>query len=171
MSKFEIRNTAKQIMHSFSENRFHRQPFVLNFCNLSPKSLLWPHIQSYMPNFDKLPLRIHAGDATDVFPKEKLVYLSPDAEHTLHEFEADHHYIIGSIVDKGSQPPLTIAKAKKLNIRAARLPLDKFVKFQTHKNLTINQMTMILLELKSRHDWARALNHVPARKILGSRQK
>lgn len=169
MTKSEIRNTAKQIAYSFSINRLHRTPFVLNFCNLDKNSDLWHEIQNIMANFTKLPLKIHTTDVSEVFPKEQLVYLSPDAEDVLDEFNADHLYVIGGIVDRGLRQPLTFAKSKKLNIRAARLPLEKYIKFQSHKTLTLDQMTKILLELRNSRDWRKALKHIPGRKILGSR--
>lgn len=167
MSKFEIRDTARQIKYAFSENRLHSRPFVMHLCNMDEKSLLWRELERQMPNFPKLPLKVHTGDVTEVFPKQELVYLSPDAEDVMHEFNANDNYIIGSIVDKGQQMPLTLAKAKKLNIRTVRLPLNKYIKFHSHKTLTLDQMVNILLELKKSRDWPKALKHVPRRKIFG----
>lgn len=167
MTKYEIQDAARQLKFAFSANREHRQPFVMHFCNMQPRSYLWQSLQAQMTKFDKLPLKIHSGDITEVFPPEKLVYLSPDAEEELHHFNVDDHYVVGTIVDKGAQMPLTLAKAKRLNIRCARLPLQKYIRFFSHKTLTLDQMVNILLELKKSQDWAKALKHVPARKIFG----
>lgn len=167
MTKMEIKDTARQIKYAFSMNRLHGRPYVMHLCNFDPKSLLWRELETQMRNFTKLPLKVHTGDIIDVFPKERLVYLSPDAEDVLSEFNADDRYIIGGIVDKGQQMPLTLAKAKKLDIRSARLPLHKYIKFHSHKTLTLDQMIGIMLEWKRSNDWKKALSYVPTRKIFG----
>lgn len=64
---------------------------------------------------------------TDLYPKEKLVYLSPDAKHELNHWNHEDIYIIGGLVDLAQEKPITLAKAKREGIRAARLPLDKYV--------------------------------------------
>lgn len=167
MTKWEIQDAARQLKHAFSTNRDSRQPFVMHFCNMKSDSYLWQALKLQMKNVDKAPIKIHAGDITDVFAPEKLVYLSPDAEDELTDHNMNDHYVIGTIVDKGTQIPLTLAKAKRLNIRAARLPLSKYIRFFSHKTLTLDQMTNIMLELKRSQDWVRALKYVPSRKIFG----
>lgn len=167
MTKLEIKDTARQIKYAFSMNRLHGRPFVMHLCNMDPQSLLWRELEMQMRNFSKLPLKVHTVDITEVFPKEQLVYLSPDAEDVLTDFNVNDRYIVGSIVDKGTQMPLTLAKAKKLQIRAARLPLHKFIKFHSHKTLTLDQMVGIMLEWKTSNNWKKALGFVPARKIFG----
>ncbi|XP_031635378.1 mitochondrial ribonuclease P protein 1 homolog [Contarinia nasturtii] len=130
-------------------------------------SKLWYGLSNNMPKFDKLPWNISPNDITDVFPVEKLVYLSPDAPDALEQFNADDCYVLGAIVDKGNRQPLTLAKSKRLGIRAARLPLEKYIEFNSHKTLTLDQMTRIMLEWKRTQDWRKALQYVPARKVSG----
>lgn len=167
MTKWEMQDAARQLKFAFSINRDHRKPFVMHFCNMKRDSYLWHALKLQMKNIEKVPIRMHGGDITDVFEPEKLVYLSPDAEVELQEFNPDDHYVVGTIVDKGAQMPLTLAKAKRLNIRCARLPLQKYIRFFSHKTLTLDQMTHIMLELKKSQDWTKALRHVPRRKIFG----
>lgn len=64
--------------------------------------------------------------------------------------------------------PLSLAKAKKLGLRMARLPLDKYLQWGagSGKSLTLNQMTNILLDIKKSDDWEYSLRHVPKRKII-----
>lgn len=164
MNKFETRDAVRQFKHSFSFNRIHRQPFVLHLCNVDRNSLFWHEMLNQMSNIEKLPLNIHTVDATEVFPKEKLVYLSPDSENVLNEFNSDHYYIIGTIVDKGSQRPFTFAKSKRFNIQTTRLPLEKHIRLHSHASLTLDQITNILLEIKTTRNWQRALKHMPDRK-------
>ncbi|XP_031625392.1 mitochondrial ribonuclease P protein 1 homolog [Contarinia nasturtii] len=166
MSNHELQDLARQIKYSFSENRLDRKPFVLNLCNMNTNSKLWYELSKNMPKFDKLPWHISPNNITDVFPVEKLVYLSPDAPDALEQFNADDCYVLGAIVDKGNRQPLTLAKSKRLGIRATRLPLEKYIKFNSHKTLTLDQMTRIMLELRRTQDWRRALKHVPGRYTL-----
>ena len=63
----------------------------------------------------------------DLFPKERLVYLSPHARDELTDIHPDDVLIIGGFVDKSYQKPVSLARAKKLGIRAAKLPLDRYI--------------------------------------------
>lgn len=51
----------------------------------------------YDPNF---VMNIHAESYLDMFPKERLVYLTPHCREVLREYDHDDIYIIGAIVDK-----------------------------------------------------------------------
>ncbi|CAD7015478.1 unnamed protein product [Ceratitis capitata] len=68
------------------------------------------------------------------------------------------------MVDTVNNEPLSLAKAKRLGIRMARLPLDRYLQWGSGsgKSLTLNQMVNILLDLKTTKDWAQALKHVHA---------
>lgn len=48
------------------------------------------------------PLHIHQGSYNDLFPKEKLIYLTPDSREEMLQYDHDAIYIIGGIVDKVS---------------------------------------------------------------------
>lgn len=69
---------------------------------------------------------------------------------------------------KVNQAPLSLAKAKKENLKMAKLPLDKYLQWGSGsgKSLTINQVASILLDIKKTGDWQYALRHVPRRKIV-----
>lgn len=63
--------------------------------------------------------------------------------------------------------PLSLAKAKKENLRMVKLPLDRYLQWGagSGKSLTLNQCISILLDVKRTNDWKYALRHVPCRKI------
>ena len=81
------------------------------------------------------------------YPKDKMVYLSADAEETLTELKDDEVYVIGGIVDRNRYKYLTLNKAKELGYRCAkwkkerrvrtRLPLE-LVRFHGSRVLTVN---------------------------------
>lgn len=165
----EAINAAKQLMFSFAENRLHNDPFDLYFCNANMKGVTMQYLQRHIPTMMEpdFPMNIHEGSFLDLFPKEQLVYLTPHCKTDLTEFNPDHIYIIGAMVDKINNEPLSLAKAKRQGIKMARLPLDQYLQWGggSGKSLTLNQMTSILLDLKTTGDWNTALSHVPRRKI------
>lgn len=169
MSNQRINDVARQIKFAFSDNRNHLRPFIFHLCNIHQNSMLWQNLNRHMQNAKKLPWYISSKDITEEFPLEKLVYLSPDATDVLEKFNPDDHYVIGSVCDKGNEKPFTLAKAKRLGIRTARLPIDKYIRRSTQQALTLDQMTNIMLELKQTQDWNKAFKFIPERKIGGYR--
>ncbi|XP_022918293.1 mitochondrial ribonuclease P protein 1 homolog [Onthophagus taurus] len=163
-------NCAKQLMLLFSDNRNDDDPFDLHFCNANREGQLMKalhkHIATmYEPSF---PLHFHDDSYTNVFEKEKLVYLTPHARDVMTNYDHDAIYIVGAIVDKINQEPLTFAKAKKEGIKMQKFPLDKYLSWGagSGKSLTLNQVLSILLDVKRTNDWKYALRHVPKRKLF-----
>ncbi|XP_065088262.1 mitochondrial ribonuclease P protein 1 homolog [Ochlerotatus camptorhynchus] len=168
MNDKEMRNTAKQLTLCFALNRTHNEPFNIHHCNANfrkttmktlEKSLVQIHDTSF-------PFNITEKSYLDLFPKERLVYLTPHCKNDLEEFNPDDIYIVGAMVDKSSQEAVSLGKAKKQGLRMARLPLDRYFQFKSGKSLTIDQMIQILMELKSSNDFEKAFQHVPRRKIV-----
>lgn len=64
--------------------------------------------------------------------------------------------------------PLSLAKAKRDGIKMAKLPLDRYLQWApgSKKNLNINHMIPILLDLKLTGDWDYSLRHIPRRKLM-----
>jgi mitochondrial ribonuclease P protein 1 len=67
--------------------------------------------------------------------------------------------------------PLSLAKAKRDGLKMAKLPLDRFLEWGpgSKKNLNINHMVQILLDLKLTGDWEYSLRHIPRRKLMGTK--
>ncbi|XP_065345027.1 mitochondrial ribonuclease P protein 1 homolog [Cloeon dipterum] len=169
MSQLEISSFSKQLMIAFRDNRAHDQPFDLHLCNARPEDRTLQDMQKSMPTlFNKtFPLNITEKNYTDVVPKKNIVYLTPHCREVMDEFDHDANYIIGGIVDRSNQEPLSLAKAKKEGLRMAKLPLDQYLNWgqSGSKSLTINQVVCILLDLRMTGDWEYALRHVPRRKL------
>lgn len=102
MNTREALNAAKQLMYCFAENRIHDEPFDLHYCNVNLKSQTSKQLERYIPGFldTSFPINIHTESYMDLFPKEKLVYLTPHCFNDLEEFSYDDYYIIGGMVDK-----------------------------------------------------------------------
>lgn len=64
-----------------------------------------------------------------------------------------------------------MAKAKKEGIRMAKFPIDQYLNwgFSSSKNLTLDQMIKVMLDLRHTKDWKEALKNVPTRKLKPAR--
>ncbi|XP_052895057.1 mitochondrial ribonuclease P protein 1 homolog [Anopheles moucheti] len=167
MNDKEMRNTAKQLMLCFALNRSHVEPFNIHHCNANFGKTTMKQLEKHLVQLHQteFPLNITERSYMDLFPKERLVYLTPHCKNDLTEFNPDDIYIIGAMVDKSSQEPVSLGKAKKLGLRMARLPLDNYFQFKSGKSLTIDQMLAIMLELKTSNDFGKAFQFVPRRKV------
>ncbi|KAF5295340.1 hypothetical protein FQR65_LT01530 [Abscondita terminalis] len=172
MTTRENLNCAKQLMLLFAENRMNDEPFDLHYCNTSKESVLMKALNKHIVTMYEpwFPLNLHEKSYTDIFPKDKLVYLTPHCREVMTEFNHDDIYIVGAIVDKVNNEPLSLAKAKKEGLRMAKLPLDRHLEWGagSGKSLTVNQVISILLDIKNTGDWKHALRHVPRRKLVNS---
>lgn len=125
LTDLERSKVASGLRWIYSENRKHIKPMDLHICGVKPESTIIKNLSGQIPSLLKKssPTRIHSECFTELFPKERLVMLSPDSDEVF-KYNADDIYVVGGIVDFGRSDPLTLAKAKKLGIRCARLPLD-----------------------------------------------
>ncbi|NXI08120.1 TM10C methyltransferase, partial [Irena cyanogastra] len=169
MSVREVTNAVRQIVMSESCNRRSVDPFHIHFCNLKDDSLYHREfIKNYREAWDKLLITVTDQCYTEIFPKDKLVYLTADSPKVMKTFDHDKIYIIGSMVDKSIKTGVSLARAKRLGLETAALPLEKYLLWSTGaKNLTLDQMMHILLTLKDTDDWKKALEFVPKRKYCG----
>ncbi|NXN50921.1 TM10C methyltransferase, partial [Rynchops niger] len=169
MSVREVTNTVRQIVLSESCNRRSVDPFHVHFCNLKDDSLYHKEfIKHYREAWGKLLITVTDQCYTDIFPKDKLVYLTADSPKVMKTFDHNKIYIVGSMVDKSIKTGVSLARAKRLGLETAALPLEKYLLWNSGaKNLTLDQMMHILLTLKDTGDWKKALEFVPKRKYCG----
>ena len=124
----EQKELCNQLVLSYAANKLQREPFHFHFCNLRPNGFLARKLRTTFGNMDEMVVTVTDRSYTECYPRERLVYLSPNAPTRMDRFNSDDVYIIGGIVDKAGEDPLTYAKAKKENIRTVRFPLDRYVK-------------------------------------------
>nr|XP_006130785.1 tRNA methyltransferase 10 homolog C isoform X1 [Pelodiscus sinensis] len=166
MSRREMENTVNQLMETEGWNRRAVDPFHLHYCNLKVDSPYHKEfVKRYGEAWDNLLVTVTEQSHTDVFPRDKLIYLTADSPNVMKTFEHDKIYIVGSMVDRSIQTGLSLAHAKRLKLTTQRLPLERYLQWEMGaKNLTIDQMIRILLTLKDTGDWMEALKFVPKRK-------
>ncbi|NXK69088.1 TM10C methyltransferase, partial [Sylvietta virens] len=169
MSVREVTNTVRQIVLSESCNRRSVDPFHIHFCNFKDDSLYHREfIKHYREAWGKLLITVTDQCYTEIFPKDKLIYLTADSPKVMKTFDHNKIYIVGSMVDKSIKTGVSLARAKRLGLETAALPLEKYLLWSTGaKNLTLDQMMHILLTLKDTADWKKALEFVPKRKYCG----
>lgn len=170
MQRREVTNTCDQVAILFGVNSRAPEPFDFWFCNYYRNSLTHERLSLALPNINQPNslITLHEGSYLDAFPKERLVYLTPHAHHSLNKFSHDDIYIMAALVDKTMKAPVSLAKAKREGLRMARLPIDEHIIWGAYsKVLTLNQIVAIMLEVKNNGgDWKDALlKHVPRRKL------
>ncbi|XP_072740166.1 tRNA methyltransferase 10 homolog C [Ciconia boyciana] len=169
MSVREVANTVRQLVLSEGCNRRSVDPFHIHFCNFKDDSLYHKEfMKHYREAWGKLLITVTDQCYTDVFPKDKLIYLTADSPKVMKTFDHNKIYIVGSMVDRSIKTGVSLARAKRLGLETAALPLEKYLLWNTGaKNLTLDQMMHILLTLKDTGDWKAALEFVPKRKYYG----
>lgn len=118
-----------------------QQLFIFSGWNVQQEEPLCLHLTSVHRNsmIDSLcnseegatmPFRFHNEHYTEIFPKENLVYLSPEGAGWGGEFNRDKIYVMGGLVDKFPvRPRESFGKAKELGIECRSFPLSRCVKY------------------------------------------
>ncbi|EPB68279.1 tRNA (guanine-N(1)-)-methyltransferase [Ancylostoma ceylanicum] len=171
--------TALQLKYLISENRDSRHLSVIDSpMTCSPVVLL--------------------NNYTEMFPRERIVYLSPDAEEELVDvddedvnslfvirFQDDslsssmlQVYVLGGIVDRvverGIPRQASLETAHADGVSCKKLPLEKYVKWKSGtKFLTLTAVSAILRDVNnSCGDWESALSrHIPVRNVRSADEK
>ncbi|GAA5894275.1 hypothetical protein JCM5296_004701 [Sporobolomyces johnsonii] len=115
------------------------------------------------------------GRPRSTTPKSSVVYLTGDSPNVLTAIVPGTTYVLGGIVDRNRYKNLCLAKAERLGIAHAQLPIGEFLpEMQTRKVLTVNQVFEIMVnwvdserdKTDGKGDWREALRRVmPERKF------
>lgn len=174
MTDKEARYTANQIMYSYKSNRDSRFPFDMHIYQKDRESRAMKQLHTLIPTLSKpsFPVEIHEQCFSEAFPKEQLVYLTPDSKNFLSEYDPRDVYVVPGVIDRRYDGPITAARAKQLGIRTAWFPLSRFLPWgRTHNGLPFNIMLDILMDFKNTRDWPTALKHIPQRKLRQIRRE
>lgn len=169
MSSEAANRSATQISTAFRTNKNYYNPLDLHLCNANSGQHTMRCLQKQIPNLlqPAFPMDVHEKSAIDIFPIEKLVYLTPHCGNDLEIFSDDDIYVIGAYGDAHRVDSATLAMTNKLRIRTARLPLDRYFKWKCGvSSLTFDQMINIMLELRETGEWSKALRFVSRRSLI-----
>lgn len=99
MSLKEQTNCAKQLLLMWSYNRTHKEPFNIVFCNVNKEGTTFKRLAKTLPTIDQptFPFNYTEKSYLELYPKEKLVYLTPHCNEPLKKYNHDDVYIIGKI--------------------------------------------------------------------------
>ncbi len=120
----------REITYSLLANREHPTPFQLHFTNYNEKcdkTQLLFDLHPYLRDDPAFPAALSPKCHTELFDKDRLVYLTPDSKNDLNTFSGNDIYVIGALNDRGVHAPYTLAQARKDGIRHARLPLRRHI--------------------------------------------
>lgn len=96
--EYYLLNLVDQVQYLFSEVHQYRSPSFLYLCNLGSHGKLRAEFTRRAP-VENLCLEATESSYLDVFPRDKLIYLSPDSDVEMTSFDHDAVYIIGGIID------------------------------------------------------------------------
>ncbi|KJH52211.1 tRNA (guanine-N(1)-)-methyltransferase [Dictyocaulus viviparus] len=174
--------TAIQLKYLISENRDDRTPWPLYFTNFDQTSerirrLKERHLSGIESPTTCCPI-VSPLSFSCLFPQEKIVYLSPDAQENLTSINEDYVYVLGGIVDRVTERNIprqaSLQTALYEQVRCKRLPLDEYIEWKSgSKFLTLTAVFSILRSVySSGGDWKTALvRHIPVRNTRSSDEK
>lgn len=138
LSSRDLSLTQKQLSFMYALNRAYRRPARLVFAEIDYDSQQWNGFcQKYPINFDKtIAVETSNQRITDLFPRDRIVYLSPDADAILDQVDEQKIYVIGALADKEETKwNFTMSKAAEMGVATAKLPIDQNVKWVTGKKM------------------------------------
>lgn len=123
----DCRNLVDQLLITYGKNRDSPDPFHFVFTSLDPNGRVFPKLRQAHLTGQHFMGTMTDRSYLDLFPRERLVYLSPHANNTLKAVDANDIYIVGGFIDKACQKPVSLARAKEQGIRTAKFPLDTYL--------------------------------------------
>lgn len=151
----------RELPFSTSYNKASTQPFHLHYTSVCDQ-----RFKDLMTKVDPLAMtdgkpEVYTEQSyLDIFPKEKIVYLSPDSRNEL-QWDDDDVYVIGGLVDVDIKSNASLGKAKKEGVRHAHLPLRRVLGMQCILN--IEHMVAIMCDYRLTKDWMYAFRWIPPR--------
>ncbi|KAM6949111.1 tRNA methyltransferase 10 homolog B isoform 2-T2 [Aplochiton taeniatus] len=162
MSDKEVSRLAGQIRRLYGSNRKASRPFHLLLTDLEMDSRLYKECVRKNDGFVHYQMDVTEKSCLELFPRDNIIYLTPDAEEALESVETDMVYVLGGLVDESIQK-ISYQRARECNVRTARLPVEEcMIKKDNPKNfhskiLAINQVFDILLTFCDTGSWSTAL--------------
>ena len=112
-----------EFSYAYSHNRTCPDPMQLTLTSLQGEVKTW---FDNMKGFESLMINTTEKPFYEAFPKDKLVYLTPDAKNEV-VYDPEDIYVIGGLVDKPILPRASLSLAKNHGIRYGHLPTRKYV--------------------------------------------
>lgn len=138
MNDKDISKCIRQLTRCYQINRRSKCPIPIYFAGLNPNTRTQKVFEKN-DGWDKWDVKYSEENYLNVgFPKEKIIYLTSEADDVLDELEEGALYVIGALVDHNSHKGQCFDNAQKDGVRTVRLPLSEYVEMKTRAVLTIN---------------------------------
>ena len=95
----------------------------------------------------------HEASAFDVFDRDTIVVLSPDADEILQDIDSSKVYIIGGIIDRTVRSNLTLDLASVQGVASRRLPVKEFFPQAQSHVINIDQVVSLFCHFQETKDW------------------
>ncbi|XP_070498329.1 tRNA (guanine(9)-N(1))-methyltransferase Trmt10A [Chironomus tepperi] len=165
MAEKDLSSLCSQLLRIYTANRRAKKPIPIHFTGLKEDTRMYQQLEKN-EGWKHWDVMANDKSYSEIFDKDKIVYLTSESENVLDKFEDGHCYVIGGIVDHNSQKGLTLDLAEKQGIKTARLPLSEYVSITSRSVLTVNQCFEILLGVSEGKSWKEILMEVlPQRKM------
>ncbi|KAK4036376.1 hypothetical protein OUZ56_028435 [Daphnia magna] len=167
MDERSLAKCVKQISRCYSINRRATDPVQFHVTSLDGASLKEMSKNSGYENWD---VNLHEKHFTEIFSKEKIVYLTSESDNVIENLKDDYVYIIGGLVDHNSHKGLCHKLAEEKGLSHGRLPISENIDMKTRKVLTIDHVFNVMVNICNGQSWKEALLEIlPARK--GAQEK
>ena len=99
MQPKEVKSLIQQVLYCYGANRKAKQPIQLVFSGVAEGTKTHEGLTK-QSGYESWEVQKLPGNYIDTFPKEKLVYLTADAEEKVYNFDPEMIYVIGGIVTR-----------------------------------------------------------------------
>lgn len=134
----------KQILRVYTENRRAKAPMQLYLTNFEGRA---KDEMAKHNGYQHWDINFIADTYLNLFPKEKLVYLTSESDKVITELQEDKVYIIGGLVDHNAHKGICYKKAVEEGIDHGQLPIGEYFHTKHRKVFTINQGLKTLLNI------------------------
>ncbi|XP_051498976.1 tRNA methyltransferase 10 homolog B isoform X2 [Apus apus] len=100
MSEKETSRLASQIRRLYGANRRAKKPFWLCLTEFVAGSLIYEECFRMNDGFSNYLMDTTQESYLDLFPLDKIVYLTPDSENVLEDIDPNKVYVLGGLVDE-----------------------------------------------------------------------
>jgi tRNA (guanine9-N1)-methyltransferase len=166
----DMTSCASQLMRVYTANRRAKIPLPIHFTSLKEGSEMYQKLTKN-DGFKHWDIFTNEKHFSELFDKDKIVYLTSESDTTLDELEKGCVYVIGGLVDHNKYKGHTHQMAVKEGYRTARLPLTENVVLHSRAVLTINHVAEIMIAKSDGKSWKDVfLEVLPTRKVAGVKE-
>eukprot|EP01147_Barroeca_monosierra_P006953 gene6954-7609_t len=168
MSRKELIKLSDQVRRLYGANLSAPSPCHVYLTDMHSESTILKLCRRRNVGFEDYLLTLSEKTHLEIFPKDQLVFLTPDSPNVLVDVLPSKVYVLGGLVDEQIKKNLTLNRAVEASVTTARLPIPEFSNAGATRYapvLSINQVFEALLTVANNSDWGAALQvAVPARK-------